>query len=557
MSLSVRDPRTGRNSDMLVGRDCSHYSMYVETQASVLDGYAWQDNGDGTFTWTERSKRYSHLDLYGMGLLAPDEVPPFFYISDIPGAPYPKNCREYPDSLGPRDRTVTGKRIDLSIEDVVAASGERLPTSDDRQDYWRDAQVVVTSLRETAQSDRPRQLAERIDRARLYWEEWNQRATQNRMVICTKTTADCGDPRSDVTALRFDSAARAPASGPLRFAVAIGNGGGRAATGVRVMLEVTVDTGVLKQTRDLGTLQIGSTRDEIFDVDLSAVSCGAEVQVKAAAQSDHHYSRKKERFLVGVESRVNEDFEAESGWTVNPEGTDTRKGATWQRGQPEKTTLLDKTVQPGAVQGGMAAWVTGLAAKGAGERLPFVINGEATLESPLYSVAGLREPRLRYWVSFAGVQGDPGGAGIEPSPLARMVVLMRGVGADAGVDGRVDGGPGVWTQVDLLENRITRDWEQRTIVLPAALLGTGRVQFRFVAHDANPEQGAVEAAIDTLQIVSNLPGCDKDAIAGTPSGEGCACHLGGPGGGRRHAPWALWVGLLAVAISCRRRGIFG
>ena len=49
------------------------------------DGYAWTDNGDGTFT-VDRAQpaRYGNLDLYGMGLMPADEVPPFFFIDDVP-----------------------------------------------------------------------------------------------------------------------------------------------------------------------------------------------------------------------------------------------------------------------------------------------------------------------------------------------------------------------------------------------------------------------------------------------------------------------------------------
>jgi hypothetical protein len=107
------DPRTGQALDAMLGRQCSHYSRFVDTQASVHDGFAWTDNGDGSFTWTDYSKRYGNLDLYGMGLMAPDEVPPFFLIDDVAGYTYPPSCdntcsrsgRRPPPSGGPGSRS--------------------------------------------------------------------------------------------------------------------------------------------------------------------------------------------------------------------------------------------------------------------------------------------------------------------------------------------------------------------------------------------------------------------------------------------------------------------
>jgi hypothetical protein len=218
MFMGVRDPRTGAVSDVLLGRDCTHYSRFVDTQGSVHDGFSWTDNRDGTFTaGTERTVRFGNLDLYGMGLLPPEELPPFFFIDDIPD--YRRGtCREYGDTRKPLQDRISGTRVDVTVDDIIDANGPRIPSSDHglagrRQDYFREVEVVVTRARETADSPLPTLVAQRIDRARLFWEQWMRTATGNRMVVCTQVSRDCGDPRSDVTRLRFNPTGRSPTWG--------------------------------------------------------------------------------------------------------------------------------------------------------------------------------------------------------------------------------------------------------------------------------------------------------------------------------------------------------
>lgn len=44
------DRRTGRPSDALLGRECAHYSRFVDSQGSIQDGVWWRDNRDGSFS---------------------------------------------------------------------------------------------------------------------------------------------------------------------------------------------------------------------------------------------------------------------------------------------------------------------------------------------------------------------------------------------------------------------------------------------------------------------------------------------------------------------------
>jgi MYXO-CTERM domain-containing protein len=537
-----RDARTGRISDAMLGRQCSHYNKYLDTQASVHDGFAWTDNQDGTFTWTETSRRYGDLDLYAMGLFAPDEVAPFFMIDGIPGYTYPTSCQSYQFTFRPPAKTIMGQRVDITIDDVIAANGERRVPTDERQDYWHEAEVVLTKPEESITDPRVVGLATRLEKARIYWEDWNREASRNRLVMCTKTSGDCGDPRSDVGKITFNAANKGPASGPLALDVEVVNGGGRAATGVKVQLDTQVGTVAKTDIKDLGTVDPGAMRTQSFPVDLKGVACGTEVTVKASTQSDFHHDRKTATFLLGAEEKISEGFEADGGWTTNPDGDDSTMGAQWERGTPESSSLLHADVQPGAAHGGAGAWVTGLTAVSTGMRATLVRVGKATLLSPYYETKGLQDPLLRYWVSFAGVKAGAGG--LEPSDQSKLVVEARA--AD------MDGKPGDWMPLDSLSNDIAPTWNQRSVPLPKDLLKKARFQLRFTAIDDNPDQGGVEAAIDDLAITSNIAACYQTAVTSMTGGgsSGCGCRVGSraPAGGL-----AMVLVLAAAAIARRRR----
>lgn len=570
MFMRFVDRRTGRVSDALLGRSCNHYSRFVDSQASVHDGFAWRDNGDGTFTTTGSFQRFGNLDLYGMGVLPADEVPPFFFIDEIPGYKTPRCGAEYDATRKPLDQTISGKRVDVSIEDVIAAVGPRVPSSEElvngeRQDYFREAEVVVTLPNETPDSPVVRQLVERLEKARLWWEEFMRVASGNRMVVCTRLSSDCGDARSDVIGVRFNPDRRGP--GPTLIEVQLENSGARAATDVKASLEIDGGDGasgsggsvrLAPSPKDVGTFAPGTMRVVPFEVDLGALSCGTELFVKARTQSAFHASRRRVGVLVGTESPFVEDFEANGGWTVDPDGDDTTKGGAWERGKPERDEIGPDDVQPDGAHRGVGAFVTGATAGGSNG---LVNGGRSTLESPPFDARALRSPRLRYWVSFAGVRGAAGG-GIEPSPDSALIVLGRQRSAE-GDAGPVDSG---WVEIERLSEQNTKGaWVQRTVALPAALWGRGELRLRFVAEDRNPRAGGVEAALDDLEVTSNLPACDRPRVqdGGISAGEagGCDCAIGlGPSRKGRGA-WAGLVPLLVSGLllfrSGRRRAVRG
>jgi hypothetical protein len=120
----------------LEARVAHPYSLPVE--ASTEGGSVWQDNLDGTFTrlrdgYFVPASGYSYLDLYLMGLIAATEVPDFFIVrplvrigTDADGRPIFK-----------------GQRMRITIQDVIAAEGPRVPDVNQSQRHFNTGIVVI------------------------------------------------------------------------------------------------------------------------------------------------------------------------------------------------------------------------------------------------------------------------------------------------------------------------------------------------------------------------------------------------------------------------------
>jgi hypothetical protein len=108
------------------------------TEASIMGGGVWQDNFDGTFTQLDDdyyvpATGWSYLDLYLMGLISSTEVPDFFILRNL--VPTGKDANGHP--IFKADRTK------VTIRDVIAAEGERLPAVDKSQRKFNTGMVIV------------------------------------------------------------------------------------------------------------------------------------------------------------------------------------------------------------------------------------------------------------------------------------------------------------------------------------------------------------------------------------------------------------------------------
>lgn len=107
-------------------------------EASTMGGAHWRDNGDGTYTMLADNfyvpaQGFSHLDLYFMGLLPPSQVPDMMFLENLQ--------RLEDDEEG--NRVYRGDPIMVTIEDVIAANGPRLPAFENSQKEFRTGMVGI------------------------------------------------------------------------------------------------------------------------------------------------------------------------------------------------------------------------------------------------------------------------------------------------------------------------------------------------------------------------------------------------------------------------------
>jgi hypothetical protein len=109
-------------------------------ESDAMGGSTWKDNGDGTWTQLDRdyyspAKGWSWFALYLMGLAKPEEVQPFFILRNLQRTGQ-TDADGHPIYKG--DKTV------ITIQDVIAAIGPRVPDFDHSQKKFNTAMVVMT-----------------------------------------------------------------------------------------------------------------------------------------------------------------------------------------------------------------------------------------------------------------------------------------------------------------------------------------------------------------------------------------------------------------------------
>ena len=146
------------------------------TEASAMGGGVWQDNFDGTYTQLDDdyyvpATGYSYLDLYLMGLISVAEVPDFFILKNL--LPAGKDANGHP--IFKADRTK------VTIQDVIAAEGPRLPDVDHSQKKFNTGIVVVV---EHGRAPSP-ELLERANGIRMRWMDYWETTTGHRASMTT------------------------------------------------------------------------------------------------------------------------------------------------------------------------------------------------------------------------------------------------------------------------------------------------------------------------------------------------------------------------------------
>lgn len=188
--VSVPDPDNPDYLPML-GFQRAHWAFTYDSEASLLEGNKIQDNGAGQsprFVTTDNVQVYSPLDQYLMGFRAPADVPPTFVITS------PSIGTGYrPPQAGV---AIDGGRRDITVDDVIAAAGPRIPDHTVAQRYFRFAIILLTPLALPPSSVD----VDKLDRFRRRFEEFFHQASS-------------GNGWADTNLQRAASLSVAPAAG--------------------------------------------------------------------------------------------------------------------------------------------------------------------------------------------------------------------------------------------------------------------------------------------------------------------------------------------------------
>ncbi|MBI3072695.1 MAG: hypothetical protein HYY84_11325 [Deltaproteobacteria bacterium] len=163
-----------------------HWQPLVHTQASIMYGNDWAvvteatafDGGTvpGTFESLSFPKGFSALDKYLMGVHGPEKVEPFFRIEateSVINAHYamPGN-------------TATGTKVAVTIDEIVARNGTRVPSFEAAQTEFKGAFILI------AERGRRPTVAEltAVEYMRIRIPEHFNSATDDRFTISTALT---------------------------------------------------------------------------------------------------------------------------------------------------------------------------------------------------------------------------------------------------------------------------------------------------------------------------------------------------------------------------------
>lgn len=482
----------GARSQALLGRAQAHWSFFHDTDASDLEGNKIRDNGNGTFTTIEATKRYSQLDQYLMGLRDATEVAPFFFVES------PTDTSRSPSSSPATGVTFRGTRRNLTVQDIIAEEGLRDPTPATAPKIFRMAFILVLrsgNQPSTAELDKIKAIG-------AAWEKHFAQAADNRGFMDTRLVRDERPLVTYLPLLEGDSQRYS--------AVAVAN---RAGYPVSVKLTAYADNGQLLRLPDMvnpATLAVGPGQQralldaQIFRFGFSEVRQG---WIKIESSSDQIAAF----FLVGNMSQTYLD----GGLAQNQPLTQMTFSRAFEGSAvlfEQATTTEINLVNPGTQSAdlqltlydgtGRVAATSGTSIPAGGRRrqtlsqifsgLPLpVSSGYLDVQSTqplvgfeliqfgqtLYGLpaqAQTSSPRL-YSAQFAS-----GGAGVFPAPFFTDLTLVNVGGSTASVSIRLVGEDGALLQLAGIANPLARSIAPR-----ATLSGRADRLFGFPRDDTD------------------------------------------------------------------------
>jgi len=275
----------------------------------------------------------------------------------------------------------------------------------------------------------------------------------------------------------------------LTIQVSARNLSGASMTGVIATLSSPHPGVVVQQaTQSLGNMPVGalaSTSPPHFVIllDRTRVACGDVVPLELSFDAAEGCAATASGLTVGYPPWV-DNLEAESGWIVDPDGTDRAKAGVWVREVPAAT--LPQVQEDHSIAPGVTCFVTGNSSNPqdfSDTHFDEVEAGCTTLQSPVYDLGGATGIILTYWRAY-DIQA--------PLDDALVVEIMNGP-------------CGAWTELERIDAP-TGGWAQASFALDSVLGGpAGEVKLRFTACDSGGSSD-IEAAVDDISF-SSLP-CD-------------------------------------------------
>ncbi len=545
---------SGADSAAMLGRDAAHWASTLQADASVMDGNLLIDNGDGSFTVAGAFSRYSPLDLYGMGLAPATDVPAFFRVANaVDGSGKVIDPTKY---LG-RTTKIFGQRENITIDQIIADEGPRVPDSDHSPHAFRVAFVLLTRPGERAVD--VTDIANKLDRARLTWEQQFAIMSKGLGSVCTQVSAPCGAPLARIVGGSVTEAG--------------GNHNGVVEPGEDVWLTVDVsnptptNAGQVAVTAQSALFSSGAIAGMIDQLAASSTvsvpflgtvpptaQCGMPISVETQSVADGNTFRGFVQVIPGLTGYVSDDFE--SGWGRYFPDTEFSENPVlngWQWGTPKAYRgNFGYTYQPDGGHSGSKCWFTG---PEPGHRNQFDSSlgiGASSLYSKPIDMSKTYQPTLHYYAWFLAIDLTTPRMPVVPTDAALVV--------SASPDNKT------WFTVDTVDN-FDPAWRERDVPLTGIVGADGTTPlpldrpliFRYLVNNPRPAV-IVEAGLDDISISTLTQACNPNADtapppAPMPAASGCSivsgishAHSGAP-----ILPALMFVVAAALALAIIRR----
>ncbi|HXS96812.1 MAG TPA: hypothetical protein VN736_19560 [Candidatus Limnocylindrales bacterium] len=132
---------TASASPPMLGFQLAHWSFLYDSEASLLEGERIADRGTNAateFVTTDITQGYSPMDQYLMGFRTAAQTPDTFVVTN----PLP-NYSAFQHQFSGIE--FNGVRRNISVNDIIAAEGPRIPDSTVAQRHFRFAFIVLTA----------------------------------------------------------------------------------------------------------------------------------------------------------------------------------------------------------------------------------------------------------------------------------------------------------------------------------------------------------------------------------------------------------------------------